>query len=132
MFNSARLFGSDCLFACVLDALRVSQSQTVRALTDAKFKSHQGESHKLPSMQQQRGTVPISIPIHCGFIAYLFLACSKHFPHNIYSTCALVCGSFSSVCLVNAVFGLSATLMMNSGTNWSLVRRTAPTDISTM
>lgn len=100
------LLGSDCLYPCVLDTLWVSQRQTVRPVTDAKFKSHREESHKLPSMQCWSGSMPISILIHCGFIAYLFLACGKHFPNNIYISHAQACGSFSSVLLVNTVFGL--------------------------
>lgn len=83
------VLGSDCLYTCVLDALWVSQRETVRALTDAKFKSLQVESHKLQSVQRWSGSVLISIPIHCGFIAYLFLAHGKHFPNNIYSSQAL-------------------------------------------
>lgn len=51
------------------------------------------------------------------FIAYLFLAHSKHFPNNIYISHALAYASFSSVLLVNTVFGLGATLMMNSRMN---------------
>ena len=83
------VLGSDCLYTCVLDALWVSQRETVRALTDAKFRSLQVESHKLQSVQRWSGSVLISIPIHCGFIAYLFLAHGKHFPNNIYSSRAL-------------------------------------------
>lgn len=48
---SPSLLRSDCLYACVLDALWVSERKAVRAIMDAKFKSHQGDSHKLPSMQ---------------------------------------------------------------------------------
>ena len=110
MFNLLLVLDSDCLFPRVLDALWVSQSQTVRALTDAKFKSRQTERHKLLSMQCRSGSTPISILIHCGFTAYLFLARGKHFPNNIYTSHALACGSLSSV---NAVFGLGATLVMN-------------------
>lgn len=116
------VLGSDCLYPCVLDALWVSQKQTVRAGTDAKFKSRQGESHKLPSMQCWNGSMLISIPIHCGFIAYLSPACGKHFPNNIYISHALACGSFSLVLLVNAVFGLGSTLVMT----WSLPCNAAP------
>lgn len=75
--------------------------------------------------------MPISIPIHCGFIAYLFLARGKHFPNNIYISYALVCGSFSSALLANAVFGLWATLMLNWRMNWSLPRSAAPTHLLT-
>lgn len=130
-FNLPRVLGSDCLYPCVQDALWVSQRQTVRAVTDAKFKSRQAESHKLPSMRCWSGSMPIFIPIHCGFIAYLFLARGKHFPNNIYTSHALACGSFSSVLLVNAVFGLGATLMMNWRMFWSLPRSAAPTHLFT-
>lgn len=70
-------------------------------------------SHKLPSMWWWSGSMLISIPVHCGFIAYLLLARGKHFPNNIYISHALVCGSFSSVLLVNVMFGLGVTLDMN-------------------
>ena len=55
----------------------------------------------------------ISIPIYCGFIAYLFLPRGKQFPNNIYISHALVCGSFSFALIVNAVFRLGATPPMN-------------------
>lgn len=101
-----RVLGSDSLYPCVLDALWVSQRQSVRVVIDAKFQSRQVESHKLQSMWWWSGSMRISIPIHCGFIAYLLFAHGKHFTNNIYTSHALVFGSFSSVLLVNAVFGV--------------------------
>lgn len=98
----------------MLDALWISQRQPVRAVTHAKFKFRQVKSHKLPSMLKQ-----LHAPIHCGFIAYLFLAHGKHFPNNIYISYALAYVSFSSVLLVNVVFGLGGTLVMNLRINWS-------------
>lgn len=38
-FNLPGVLGNDCLYACMLDALGVSQRQTVRAVINAKFKS---------------------------------------------------------------------------------------------
>lgn len=85
----------------------------MREIAHAKSQSRQAASHKLSSVWCWSGFVLTSIPIHWGFVAYLFLAHGKRSTNNIYITYHVAWGSFSSFFHVRTVFGLEATLGMS-------------------